>query len=841
MGTAGSRWGRLGRLLKWGLAGLVPVLILAAAGAWFRWQAPLPVTTGTLLVQGAAEAITIVRDDFGVPHVTSGSESDAAFATGFLHGQDRLFQMDLMRRSTAGRLSELFGPMAVSADRQARRRGVYLGVAESIARTPGARDFLQAYADGVNAAVAAAWALPVEYLLLRASFSPWSAEDSILVIRAMQESLSHSSRELVRFAAAEKVGIRAAAWLLDGRLKDDVVILEDVVPAGAVDADVAARLTATLLDRQAADLGLALDMPDLPAAEISAVARPLVQEEMTALWSDTVYGSNSWVVAGARTAGGAPLLANDTHLALSMPAPFYMVDLNWPQVHVAGATVPGFPGVIIGRTGKMAWGVTILTADVADYVVETVHPEDPGRYLVLDDAAGAGRPFQEREELIQVRGGEAVTEMVRSTIHGPVVDEEWRPGRVLVRATWPAGRVGALTALRGFALAENGTAFRAAAAEHDRPAENLVYAHVDGTIGYVAAGNLVRRAGYSGLLPVAGRVHGQLFDGWDDPLDRPWSENPGRGFLVTANNRVMRGPRAHGWNGVWIRADRAARARALLTSRRDHDAASFRVMQGDTFSRRAALILEPLAELLRQGAWEADPGVQNAVEAWDILAAWDHRYDEGPAPGLYALFHENLLVSLFADELGDSLNRAADAGLMKLLAPQNFEDGAPMGLVHDWWDDTRTSDRVETVNSQVNAALAAAWEDMESRVPGGPATWDWPDMHRVHFVHPLGRLPLLARWFNGPDLPVGGAGGVLMAAAFRASRSFDVFAMPAMRMVADMGEGGGLRMVIPPGQSGIPASSHFVDQAQLWQELGDLEIVMPARPAVSTLILQPAP
>jgi penicillin amidase len=797
------------------------------------------VTAGILTVQGAAETITISRDDHGIPHVTAGSEGDAAFATGFLHGQERLFQMDLMRRSTAGRLSELLGPMAVSADRQARRQGGYLGVAESIARTPGARDLLQAYADGVNAAVAAAWALPVEYALLRSSFAPWSVEDSVLVIRAMQESLSHSSRELTRFAAAEKVGIRAAAWLLDGRLKDDEVILEGVVPASAADAG--ARLTAALLDRQASELGLALDMPEKPTTASSAAPSPSVRQEMTVRWSDTVYGSNSWVVAGARTAGGAPLLANDTHLRLDTPAPFFMADLHWPQVHVAGATVPGFPGVVIGRTEKLAWGVTILTADVADYVVETVHPENPGRYLAPADASGDGRPFAVREELIQVRGGEPVTETVRSTLHGPVVDGAWRPGRVLVRVTWPAGPVGALTAIRGFALAGDGAAFRAAAAAHDRPAENIVYAHVDGTIGYVAAGDLVRRAGYSGLLPVAGRVRGELFDGWDDPADRPFRENPESGFLVTANNRVMHGSRADGWNGVWIRADRAAQARALLAQHRDHDAASFRAMQSDTYSREAALVLAPLADLHRQGAWEPDPEVENAVQAWDILAAWDHRFEQGAAPGLYALFHDRLLSGLFADELGDALHGAADAGLMKLLAPKNFADGAQVGSAHDWWDDTRTSDRVESMHDQVNAALAAAWEEMERRVPGGPTAWNWPDMHRAHFVHPLGRQPLLARWFNGPDMPVRGAGGVLLASAFNASRSFDSFAIPAMRMVADMGQGGGLRMVIPPGQSGVPASSHFADQAELWREMGDLELVAPARPAVATLTLQPAP
>jgi penicillin amidase len=836
---AGRRWRRiLGRIL----AVFCALLVVMVLVLWVRWRAPLPQVSGTLQVAGAQAPMTLVRDAHGVPHVTAGSEQDAAFATGFLHGQDRLFQMDLMRRAASGRLSELFGSIAVEMDRRSRRLGHAQAATAGLSRLSGdGRAVLESYAAGVNAAAAAAWALPVEYALLRSHFEPWTAHDSVLAIRTMQERLVLSSREMTRYRMAEQVGVDAAVWMMDGRLHGDAVVLEEEVAEDPAAEALAYQELQARLRQEADELGLPLGMPavgDNPAGPVAALG---VGWQENGESGDTILGSNAWVLGAERTATAGPLLANDTHLAIDLPAPFYLIDLQWPQAHVAGVTVPGFPGVVIGRNSSIAWGVTILTADMVDYVVETLHPENPDLYLAAGDESGAGRAFDLREETIQVRGGDPVVEVVKSTEHGPVIDPDWRPGRVLVRAAQPPGQVGALTTVRGFDVAADFESFAAAAAFHDLPAENLVYADVAGNIGYVAAAELPVRVAHSGLLPVAGQMHHAIYDGRDDPSDRPRGLNPARGYLESANNRVMRGPRGDDWNHAWIRGDRASRARELVMARSHHDAASVRSMQADTWSRQAALLLDPLQELLAAEVWALPVEDEPARRAWEILATWDRAYSRGAAPGLFALFQSELLGQVFADDVGQALAGSAAAGLLKLLAPERFVDGQPADLEHDWWDDGSTQDQTETLESQVNQALALAWNEMERRAPGGPQAWQWPDLHRAHFRHPLGGLPVLGDLFNGPDLPVEGAGGVLLANAFSASRSFKVFAIPAMRMIADLSPDGGMRMVVPIGQSGLAASRHYQDQALMWRDGGDMEIYLPYWQAAATLELEPLP
>jgi penicillin amidase len=496
---------------------------------------------------------------------------------------------------------------------------------------------------------------------------------------------------------------------------------------------------------------------------------------------------------------------------------------------------------VIGRNTHLAWGVTILTADMIDYVVETLHPEDFSRYLVAGEGEETDRPFALREEVIHVRGAESVTEVVQMTHHGPVIDPDWRPGRVLVRAALPPGKVGALSAVIGFDQAVDFDSFALAAAAHDQPGENLLYADVEGNIGYVAAGEFHQRVAHSGLLPAAGRIHGDLYAGRDDPASRPRGLNPRRGFLESANNRVVRGERGDTWNRAWIRADRAGRVRELLSGDEQSDAGFLQAMQGDTWSRQAALLLDALQELQLTGEWTPPAGEDSAARAWGILAPWDRHYSTGPAPGLHALFQDDLLRRVFADEAGESFSRWAAAGLLKLLDGSRFLDGAMESVSHDWWDDISTPDQVETMTHQVNRSLASAWEEMQRRAPHGVETWDWPDLHHARFRHPLGRQPALGWLFNGPDLPVQGGGGVLLANAFSVSRSFDVFAVPAMRMLADLSPDGGLRIVVPAGQSGVPASRHYQDQAVMWRDMQDMEIYREEWQAVSTLLLEPSP
>ena len=793
-------------------------------------------------MNGLDGPVRIYRDAYGIAHVVADSERDAIFATGFLHAQERLFQMDLIRRAAAGRLAELLGVVAVGWDRRARRQGHHAAAADALGRLEtAARELLAAYTDGVNAAVATGRALPPEYVVLRVGFAPWRPVDVILAIRAMQERLSTSSSELTRYRLARRAGLAGARFLLDSRPAAVAIIL-----AGTEDPP-AGETTRALLLEEATRLGLPLEPPVVPPVSSGARlagARPGIAfgglaDEVPAI------GSNSWVVGPARSASGAALLANDTHLGLEMPATFYLIDLEWSGHRVAGATVPGFPGVVIGRNRRIAWGVTILTADNVDYAVERVDPDDGDFYL--NAAAEGGRErFLRHTETIRVKGGEPVEETIVRTRHGVVVDPEWGEHEVLVRSRPHPVGLSAIDAVLHYARAGNFEAFHAAALRHDLPTQNLVYADVDGHIGYVAAGAIPRREGRTGLLPAAGWLAARLFNGWDDAADRPVAHDPPDGLVVTANNRVLPGGRGDLWNRSWIRADRATRAHALLEATGRHDLDSFRRMQGDTASRRAALALDGLAARLADGTWalDSEDSGEDARRCWEILSAWDRRYERGPAPGLFALFWKELKSGVFADDVGADLAGATDAGLLRILLPERFMESPPGPLDgRRWWDDLGTPGLEERPATVIGRALEAAWRGMVERAGDRPEGWDWPALHRVRFVHPLGRLPLLDRLFNGPDVPVPGAGGCLFATAFR-TPSFDVVALPAMRMLADLSPGGGLRMVLPSGQSGVPPSRHYADLAPLWAAVQGIPLFIPPaerEAAGEVLLLEPMP
>ncbi|MFQ5669195.1 MAG: penicillin acylase family protein [Acidobacteriota bacterium] len=819
VGRPGGRRWRWGPWIALAAVALLGLLILATA--WGLWRATRPRRDGRWVVQGLGGAVRIGRDAAGIPHVEAGTENDAWFATGFVHGQDRLFQMDVARRAVAGRLAELFGDPAVPLDRWARRHQHQAAASAMLDRaTPREREALQAYADGVNAAVSAAISLPPEYHLLAVPFEPWSRLDSVLVIRGLQERLSESSRELTRFRMAQEVGILAAHFLLDGRVRGEAVILAGNAPG----SEEPAGTTQGMLRREAEELGLPVERDVRAAGEARERAATVIAPGWQAERErDLGIGSNAWVVGGRRSATGSPLLANDTHLRLETPSTFYLMDLEWPGQRVAGATIPGFPGVLIGRNRRIAWGVTILTADVRDYVIERRDPDRPDRYLI-SGPGGPHLPFETHQEIIRVKGKEAVVEKVLSTRHGPVVDPAWSETTVLVEVReWTPG-LGALAAVRGYDLASDFAAFRAAAARHGRPAENLLYADVDGHVGYVAAGWIPLRRGTSGLLPVAGWRHGKLFAGQDPVEDRPFALDPADGFLVTANNRVMDGVRSERWNRAWPDADRAARAAELIRERPRHDAVSFRRMQGDTFSRRAQRIMEALEELRAAGAFEPAPR-SDSEAAWSMLSRWEARYSSGPAPGLFALFWDRLKERAFADDVGESLSRSADMGLMKLLGVADVLGPATAAGEPSWWDDLSTPSMEEHLAEQVSGGLGDAWRMMRRKAGAGTKTWDWPQLHQARFMHPMGRdIVLLGRLLDGPSLPVAGAAGCLLATGCFPERSFDVVSLPALRMVADLSSGGGLRMVIPLGESGIPASPHYEDQALLWSAVSDLEI-----------------
>ena len=816
-------------------AGLGLALLVALVWGTWRWRAPLPREHGTLRVRGALRPLTLERRERGAVRVVAESQHDALFGLGFAHAQDRLFQMDLLRRLAAGRLSELFGTAALGADRSARRRQTARAAHRALARlSDDERALLTAYAAGVAAAVQATRALPPEYAILRAEFEPWTPVDTLLALESIQERLTDSSGELIRWRIAGRVGIRAASFLMDGRLPDDAVIL--AVAGGAADdpEEWAARLEA-----EAVDLGLPVTLAEARRVEAPSEPRQAraVREDGTRWGLGARAGSNSWVVDGRRAAGGAPLLANDTHLGVETPGIFHVDELEWPGHLVSGVSIPGLPGIVIGRNRRLAWGVTVLAADTVDYAVERVDAANPDWYAA-PDAAGGRLRFEAASEVIVVRGAPAVEETIRGTRHGPVVDEDWRPGEVLVRRLMDSDTGNEVAALLGQMTATNFDQFRAAAGRYGLPAQNLLYADVDGHIGYVAAGDLARRGARTGLLPAAGWRWPEIVAGWDERSDRPEALDPEPGFIVTANNRVVDDRRADAWNRSWILADRAARAAEVLGALERHDLAAFRSLQGDVTSRTTAHVMQRLRRLRDSGAWGAAADSE-AGRAWALLDAWDRRFAAGPGPGLYVLLWSELLRRAFGDEVGDDAP-ACDAGLLRLLGILRSIEAVDLeALTHDWWDDRSTPEVTERFADQVVSSLAAAWRDMATRAGADPQRWHWPDLHRLPARHPLGGVPLLGSLLNGPQTPTPGMSDCLLATGCRPGQSFDVVFAPAMRLLIDLAPKGETRVVLPLGQSGVPASRHYADQAAAWGRLEDYPLGGASTPASARLVLEP--
>jgi len=419
------------------LAALVAALLLGAGGSYLWLTTALPQTNGRIVVAGLAAPVEIRRDDAGIVTIRAQGETDAYFALGFAHAQDRLFQMDLMRRVGAGRVSEIVGGEAVGVDRAMRVLGLYrLAEANFPLLPPAVRRALQAYADGVNAYLAwhdGAW--PPEFYLLRYRPEPWRPADSLVWGRLMALQLSDNwLQEFLR-------------WRLARRLTPDQ--LESLWPA----------------------------MPPGGVAPQTGAAGPLFPEMAgIPILGDLPGASNNWVVAGDRSASGKPLLANDPHLGLTAPIQWYLARIETPTWMIAGATPPGVPFTLIGHNGKVAWGVTTTHSDTQDLFIERVLPQNPGRY----ETPEGPKPFVTREERILVRGGSDVVVTVRETRHGPVISDAGQadlglPGHVTALG-WAALRAEDRTPEAVYRMnhAEDADAFVAALRAFESPQQNVV-------------------------------------------------------------------------------------------------------------------------------------------------------------------------------------------------------------------------------------------------------------------------------------------------------------------------------------------------------------------------------
>ena len=747
------------------LAALAGVVVVIAAGGWLYLRSSLPQTDGTVVVGGLSAPVSITRDAHGIPTIVAKTDTDAAFALGYVHAQDRLFQMDLMRRYGAGRLSEWFGAVALPADRFTRTFGFYRTAKAQYAHlSPTVRSVLDAYAAGVNAWIATrSGALPPEYAVLRVGVEAWKPADTLVWGKIMDWQLAANFRgELLR------------ARLLQHVTPAELAVLYPPYPANAPVTGKQAALSRTLLDRLAAAL-------------------PPGSAEPT-------RASNNWAVAGSRTVSGKPLLANDTHLGFNSPGVWYLALIEVGGEMLAGVTAPGTPFVVVGHNARIAWGFTTTASDVEDLFVEQVDPHDPTRYL----APGGALPFVTRREIITVRGGRPVTLTVRSTRHGPVVSDlaDWNAGdgKVLaLETTWLDADDTTPDALWNLSHAGSWTEFCAALKDFVAPQQNIVYADVDGNIGFIAPARVPIRAKGDGWLPEPGATGIYDWTGFVPFDDLPQDYDPPSGRLASANNRIV------AKNGYFLGRDwdlpyRVERIRALLDATPKQSIASAEAMQGDVLSS----MVRDLMPLMLRGL----PHLTRDADVIHRLAAWDGSMDRTRSePLIFAAWLREITRALFAAKLGPLF---PDYWAVRPNVVQEILVDHP-----DWCG-------ADGCPALLAAALDRALADLRRRYGDDMNAWRWGEAHQARFGHPLwSRLPLLADVLT-PTIAAPGASDTLDAGAFTLSDEVHPFGArlgPVMRMIVDLAHPEAAQFMVVPGQSGNPLSPHWADLLTPWRDV----------------------
>ncbi len=823
--------------------GLTSLTIGAAAGligmgALAALRLSLPRTDGTLRAPGLADRVEVLRDRWGVPHIYATSNSDLFAALGYVHAQDRLWQMELNRCTGHGQLAELFGEAALDSDRFARVLGFgRLARLDAAHLDEQTRAIIEAYIGGINAfLITHSNRLPLEFTVLRHQPRPWQLTDVLVWSKVIAYMLSVN-------------------WTLE--------LLH-------------ARLVAAVGEERAREL-----MLHYPASQPVTMPHNVLykhgigEEALTTAIPRTRFpnghhygeGSNAWVVSGRRSVNGRPLLASDPHLAASLPALWYEAHLEGGDYKMSGATFPGAPGVVIGHNAHIAWGVTNAMIDVQDLYIERFHPDDPLRY----EWCGEWQQAELFEEEIIVRGrAEPVVEAVRITRHGPVISpiaaapaSALGPGSTEAAESAAAQQAPAAApealALRWTALessrvlqstlalnrARNWHEFRAALALWDTPPQNFIYADIYGHYGYALAGLVPRRAQGDGRLPMPGWDGSHEWTGYIPADALPAAYDPTEGMAISANNRISDKHYAYDAElyGEWMNGYRASRIRELLQAMPYHDVQTFAEIQLDQCSLPGLELAQLVADLPLSDSLE--------IQARDLLVGWDGQVSAtSTGATIYAAlrYHLERQAYLHMGDLryatagaglfqvlpgGETLNRRSLPGILERIAAAPGPERADPWLGPD-----------RSWNDVLRESLHLAVAELRQRFGADLHTWRYGRSHLLSLRHVLGRSTMLAPIFNRGDWPIGGdLDTVCMGHIPRDTANGPVYVVPLYRQICDTSDWDASVSVLIGGQSGHPASKHYSDLTALWLR-GEYHPMLWSRSrveqhTVATLVLEP--
>jgi penicillin amidase len=812
------------RVLLW-VFGIV--LILAGAFIWWLVYQPLPQLDGSASLPGLQKEVIVERDCWGVPHIHADSVADLAEAQGYVMAQDRLWQMDLFRRVARGQLSEILGPATVAIDKDFRT----LQLGRVADREVGLMDqdsraIMEAYARGVNRFIEQHGNhLPLEFSLLKYKPQPWHVADSLTITAYMYRTLTNQwPEELDRAALEARVGPDRAKELFSPEAAMDHFVIGDPnvpndgsqrtrVQTDEEDEDDDDMEPDDVLKARAADADPSARFPDLTSALAASVRDSLldIQHEIA-----RGLGSNAWVVNGTHTSTGKPLLANDTHLELYLPPIWYEVHITAPGWNVKGFTLPGAPLVIIGHNDRIAWGFTNNGADVQDLYIETFNPAALDEYHVR----GAWTKAQVYDETIRVKGGPDEHLKVVVTRHGPVVRRNGDKGYALRwTATEPGGLANTYNLL---GKARNWEEFRNLMKRVWGPAQNAVYADVDGNIGYVMAARVpIRKKGH-GEVPVPGDTDDYEWTGYI-PFDQlPQALNPDSGLFVTANARVV-GPGYKPYlTDRWEEPYRTARIYDLLLDKGSLRPQDMLKVQTDTYSYPHAF----LADQLSAAAKTTQPKDDRTKKLIEGLKDWNGIADaDSPEVSFLEETRHAAIALLLEPYLGQdtALYSWRSTAFLQRILTEHPARWLPVGY--------KTYD--EFVIAAADRAVARLAEiSKKSRIDD----WAWKRFDPLDMAHPLGRDGLLKDFLSITGKPQSGT-----AYSPRAATNHHG---PAMRFVANLANWDESIMLIAGGQSGQPGSRHYTDQFPYWYEgrpiYQGFSAIAEASARKHTLVLKPA-
>ncbi len=792
------------------------ILLLVAGGSGWWWaRASLPALDGQLALPGLAGPVEVLIDGYGVPTAYARDAEDAWFAAGVLHARDRLWQMELYRRVTRGRLSEVMGETTLAIDQRFLTLGLRQAAAEEWSRaTPAVRTALERYAEGVNAVASTLTGRqrPLEFQVLGIMWTSWTPEDSLAVGRLLAWRLAENHQaELVRGAVAAKLG-EGAARELGGRYPADgpAILGGAPLPPPPTSAE-----------------GASPTRPEGPSPTEARRAEASWPAGLEWLRPGVKRGnSNNWVVAGRRTTSGRAILANDPHLPIEFPSAWYELHLVAAGLDVTGVTVPGVPFIVLGHNARVGWGITNTGADVQDLFLERIQVGNKrafhrGEWIPVEvtpadiPVRGHSRPFP--FEVWKTRNGPIFADVGLEWEAPPSwLSPEGRPAdeRGAYSIRWDAGGDLAVS-FEALNRATDWASFTAAVESFALPSSNLVYVDVDGNIGYAMSGHLPVRAAGDGSFPVDGGSGAGAWTGAVPPASLPRVINPPAGFIASANNEIDRK-----FPGLitkdWAAPFRATRLVEQLSKPESVDLDAMLALQNDRRSLAADAVLAGLEGAITAG--RARGTEASAVAVLDLLAQWDRVVDARPVVSLYEAFEDALWRRTFIDEMDEPLFMAfyewagaeRFAGLHVVLGDRRSR----------WFDDITTVDRRETRDEIMLLAARDAEERLQADYGGG-AGRAWDQVHAARFEHPLGGAAFPLRWlFNRGPVPVAGDGTTVMRISWNRRRPFAAWEYPSWRQVFHAGHWDESRVSLPSGQSGHPLSPHYFDQNETWRDGG---------------------